>query len=74
MPVILIHGRRDEVAPPATSRILARRMQAMGMKYRFFEIPQGDHIDVIAWNPQNIRRIFDFFDESGRPAPAGSAP
>jgi transposase len=45
--------------------------QQLGMRYQFFEISRGDHIDVIAGNPQNIRRIFDFFDQTRRDDLAG---
>jgi hypothetical protein len=37
-------------------------MKSLGMKYEYIEMPGGDHTAVIARSPQNVKRVFDFFD------------
>jgi hypothetical protein len=39
-------------------------MQELGMTYEYVEVPGGDHLSVISRSPENVRRIFDFFDRA----------
>jgi poly(3-hydroxybutyrate) depolymerase len=60
MPVILVQGDADPLV--RTSRVWAAKMKELGMRYEYIEIPLGDHMSVISRSPDNMRRIFDFFE------------
>ena len=60
--VIVVQGTADQsVSVDATRRWVAK-MQELGMTYEYVEVPGGDHTSIIARSPENMRRIFDFFD------------
>lgn len=42
-PVLIIHGERDENAPPAQARALAERLTALGREHRLVIVPGGTH-------------------------------
>jgi hypothetical protein len=38
-------------------------MKELGMTYEYVEVPGGDHTAIISRSPENMQRIFDFFDK-----------
>jgi poly(3-hydroxybutyrate) depolymerase len=64
MPVILVQGDQDPLV--RTSRLWAAKMKELGMHYEYIETPGGDHMSVISRSPDNMRRIFDFFEQATR--------
>jgi poly(3-hydroxybutyrate) depolymerase len=63
VPVIVIHGDADDRVDVAISRRWVDKMKALGMKYEYIEIPDGDHTGIITRDPANMAKIFDFFDQ-----------
>jgi hypothetical protein len=45
------------------------KMKSLGMKYTYIEVPGGDHMTVICRSPENMRKVFDFFDQIRRRQP-----
>jgi hypothetical protein len=41
-------------------------MKALGMRHEYVEIAGGDHTAIIARDPENVRKIVDFFDRARR--------
>lgn len=65
LPVIVIQGEDDNLVPVAGTRRWVEKMAELGMTHRYIEIPGGDHTRIISQTPDNVRAIFDFFEEHG---------
>lgn len=63
VPVIAIQGDADRLVPVATTRQWVDGMKTLGMTYEYIEVPGGDHMTPLARTPENMRRVFDFFDK-----------
>ncbi|MGH9145184.1 MAG: prolyl oligopeptidase family serine peptidase [Vicinamibacterales bacterium] len=64
--VIVVQGDSDpSVNVEATRRWIAK-MKELGMTYEYVEISGGDHTSIISRSPENMQRIFDFFDKARR--------
>ncbi len=63
VPVIAIQGDADRLVPVATTREWVEGMKKLGMAYEYIEVPGGDHMTPLARTPENMRRVFDFFDK-----------
>tara|TARA_B100000700_G_scaffold45288_1_gene47358 strand:+ start:1291 stop:2073 length:783 start_codon:yes stop_codon:yes gene_type:complete len=59
--VIVVHGVKDNLCPIDANRLKVANLKRHGVKYKYIEDPNGDHLDV-AW--ENFPAIFDFFDEN----------
>jgi predicted peptidase len=66
-PVILVQGDDDRAVRVGTTRQWVEKMKSLGMKYEYIEVPGGDHMTVICRSPENMTKIFDFFDHARRP-------
>ncbi len=66
IPVIVIQGDEDPRVRVETTRTWVAKMAELGMTHRYVEIPGGDHTMIIARDPDNVRAIFDFFDQARR--------
>ena len=64
IPVIVIMGDEDRLVRVEVTRQWAAKMKELGMNHSYVEIPGGDHTGIIARNPDNMRKIFDFFDQA----------
>jgi poly(3-hydroxybutyrate) depolymerase len=62
IPVIVIMGDEDPLVQVEVTREWVEKMRALGMRHQYVEIPGGDHTRLIARDPANMRKIFDFFD------------
>jgi predicted peptidase len=65
IPVIVIQGEDDRLVRVEVTRRWVAMMQELGMTHSYIEIPGGDHTSIIARDPSNMRKIFDFFDAVG---------
>jgi len=63
IPVIVVMGDSDELVDVEVTRRWVAKMDELGMKYRYIEIPGGDHRRIITHSPENMKAIFDFFDD-----------
>jgi predicted peptidase len=66
MPVIVVQGDDDRFVKVETTRLWVEKMRSLGMKYAYVEVPGGDHMTVICRSPENMTKIFDFFDLARR--------
>ena len=66
-PVIVVQGDDDRAVKVETTRQWVEKMKSLGMKYEYIEVPGGDHMTVICRSPENMTKIFDFFDHARRP-------
>lgn len=64
LPVIVVQGDNDNLVDVAVTRQWVEKMKALGMRYEYVEIAGGDHTGIIARTPENVRKIFDFFDKA----------
>jgi poly(3-hydroxybutyrate) depolymerase len=66
MPVIVIQGDRDALVGVQGTRRWIAKMRELEMPHSYIEIEGGDHTRLIAADPANMRKIFDFFDQARR--------
>lgn len=66
-PTLLVTGDRDQIVPPAQSRLLARSLAGAGAEVRLLELPLANHAYDLAWggvNTQTTRSVLGrFLDE-----------
>jgi dipeptidyl aminopeptidase/acylaminoacyl peptidase len=43
MPILIMHGKADQVVPVKQSREMVEKLKAVGATYRYVEQPLGDH-------------------------------
>lgn len=60
LPVLVIHGDADVVAPVTASRSMVAKMMELGMEYEYTEVPGGTHGSVLE---PNLPNIIEFFNE-----------
>ncbi|HXG90996.1 MAG TPA: PHB depolymerase family esterase [Blastocatellia bacterium] len=65
IPVMVAHGGRDGIALPQNSRDVAAAAQKAGLKVTLIEVPDADHLSVLA---ATFPAILDFFDKNHKPA------
>lgn len=63
IPVIVVMGDDDNLVDVDVTRRWVAKMAELGMNHRYIEIPGGDHSRIITRTPENVRAIFDFFDQ-----------
>ena len=66
MPVIIVQGDRDGLVNVENTRRWVARMKDLNMDFQYIEIPGGDHIFSICFNPTMISEVFDFFDHHSK--------
>jgi poly(3-hydroxybutyrate) depolymerase len=66
VPVLVIQGDQDELVNVEGTRRWVAKMKELGMTHKYVEIAGGDHMRVIVRSPENMKQVFDFFDEAGR--------
>jgi dipeptidyl aminopeptidase/acylaminoacyl peptidase len=64
--VIIVQGDADNLVDVEIARRWVAKMKELGMTYKYIEIPGGDHSRIIARDPDNVKAIFDFFDQHKR--------
>jgi poly(3-hydroxybutyrate) depolymerase len=66
VPVIVVMGDDDQLVSVDVTRAWVAKMRELGMRHTYVEIPGGDHTRIIARDPANMAKIFDFFDGARR--------
>jgi predicted esterase len=61
MPVMVVHGAQDGIAPVQLSRAMAAAAEKAGLKVSYIEVPDGDHLSVVA---STFASVMDFFDKT----------
>ncbi|MEK6284822.1 MAG: alpha/beta fold hydrolase [Acidobacteriota bacterium] len=61
LPAIIVHGAQDGIAPAQLSRTMAAAAEKAGLKVSYVEVPDGDHLSVVA---SSFPAVMDFFDKN----------
>jgi predicted esterase len=67
IPAMVAHGARDGIVMPERSRDVVSAAQKAGMKVTYVEVPEADHVSIVA---ATFPAILDFFEKNAKPAPA----
>ncbi len=62
IPVLVLHGDADATVSVNGSRTWTARMRELGMQHLYLEFEGGDHSLFMLRNPENLSRVFSFFD------------
>lgn len=62
IPVLILHGDEDATVSVNGSRTWSARMRELGMQHVYIEIPGADHSIFMRQNPENLSKVFSFFD------------
>ena len=62
MPVIVIQGDADRLVSVVATRKWVDEMKSLGMTFEYIEVPGGDHMTPFIRTPENMKKVFDFFD------------
>ncbi|MDX1491692.1 MAG: alpha/beta hydrolase-fold protein [Pseudohongiellaceae bacterium] len=60
VPVMTVQGDKDELVPVNMVRALVQQFEDAGLNSEYIEIPDGDHVQVIARNADMIAQVFEF--------------
>jgi predicted peptidase len=60
-PALIVHGAQDGIAPVQLSRTMAKAAEKAGVKVTYLEVPDGDHLSVVA---STFQSAMEFFDKS----------
>jgi dienelactone hydrolase len=66
-PAMVVHGAQDGIAPVQLSRIMAAAAEKAGLKVSYLEVPDGDHLSVVA---STFPAIMEFFEKNAKAAAA----
>jgi pimeloyl-ACP methyl ester carboxylesterase len=61
LPMLIMHGAKDSIVPPATSRRAVAALQAVGAPYVYLEFPDKDHEFWIRRGAPQMEKVFLFF-------------
>jgi poly(3-hydroxybutyrate) depolymerase len=71
IPEIIVHGDADPTVDVASSRTMVEKLKALGVEYKYIEVPGGLHSDVVA---PNLPAVIEFFDAHKKAAKSTSQP
>ena len=66
IPVLVLHGDEDSTVSVEGSRTWVARMRELGMQHVYIEVPGGDHSLFVRENPENLSKVFAFFNIVGK--------
>ena len=61
LPTLILHGAKDSIVPPATSRRAVTALQAVGAPHIYLEFPDKDHEFWIRRGAAQMEKVFLFF-------------
>ena len=61
LPTLIMHGAKDSIVPPATSRRAVTALQAVGAPHIYLEFPDKDHEFWIRRGAAQMEKVFLFF-------------
>jgi predicted esterase len=61
---MIVHGAQDGIVPVQLSKTMATAAEKAGLKVTYIEVPDGDHMSVVA---STFPAIMDFFDKNTKP-------
>lgn len=63
MPVLVVHGAQDGIAPSQLSKSLASAAEKSGVKATYLEVPDGNHLSVVT---TTFPAVMEFFEKNSR--------
>jgi predicted esterase len=63
VPAMIAHGAQDGIAPVQLSRAMVAACEKAGVKVTYLEVPEGDHLSVVA---STFAAIMDFFEKNAK--------
>ncbi|HXU09016.1 MAG TPA: prolyl oligopeptidase family serine peptidase [Blastocatellia bacterium] len=60
VPAMIAHGAQDGIAPVQLSRTMVAACEKAGLKVTYLEVPEGDHLSVVA---STFPAVMDFFEK-----------
>jgi predicted peptidase len=70
IPEFVVHGDADPTVPVTGSRTMVAEMKKLGVDVKYVEVPDGNHVNVVA---PNLAAMFDFFDAHAKKAVTSSS-
>jgi predicted esterase len=61
VPMLIMHGAKDSIVPPATSRRAVAALEAVGAPHLYLEFPDKDHEFWIRRGAAQMEKVFLFF-------------
>jgi dienelactone hydrolase len=61
LPMLIMHGEKDSIVQPSTSRRSVAALQAVGAQFLYLEFPGKDHEFWIRRGAENMEKVFLFF-------------
>ena len=61
---MIVHGAQDGIVPVQLSKTMATAAEKAGLNVFYLEVPDGDHMSVVA---STFPAIMDFFDKNTKP-------
>jgi alpha-beta hydrolase superfamily lysophospholipase len=58
IPMLLLHGEKDSIIPPAVSRRSVLALQAVGAQHVYLEFPGKDHEFFIRRGAEHMEKVF----------------
>ena len=62
LPMLIMHGAKDSIVSPATSRRAVAALQSVGAPYIYLELPDKDHEFWIRRGAAQMEKVFLFFN------------
>jgi alpha-beta hydrolase superfamily lysophospholipase len=66
IPMLIMHGDKDTIVAPVTSRRSAAALQAVGAQHIYLEFPGKDHEFWIRRGAESMEKVFLFFQTVSR--------
>jgi pimeloyl-ACP methyl ester carboxylesterase len=63
IPVLVVHGGRDGIAPIARSRDAAAAAKKVGLTVEYIEVPDADHVSIVG---ATFSAVMDFFEKRAK--------
>jgi predicted peptidase len=63
LPILIVQGAKDGIVPPQASREMFAAAQKAGLKVKYLEIPEADHILIVG---QTFAEVLNFFEKSSK--------
>jgi predicted esterase len=63
IPVLVVHGNRDGIAPIARSRDAAAAAKKAGLTIEYIEVPEADHTSIVG---ATFSAVMDFFERRAK--------
>jgi pimeloyl-ACP methyl ester carboxylesterase len=64
LPILIVHGAKDGIAPPQSSREMFAATKKAGLNAKYLEVPEADHITIVG---STFVEVLNFFEKNAKP-------